>query len=62
MSDHDDQNRSETPVKQSGPDWEDPSIPVGNAPPMPGWPLVAAIVAWTGGIIFLLVMMSERIG
>ena len=46
---------------QSGPNWEDPSVAVGNAPPMAGWPLVVSILAWAGGIVFLLMMMAERL-
>jgi len=51
----------ERPAK-SGPNWEDPSVAVGNAPPMSVWPPVVAIIAWLSGIAFLLKMMMERLG
>ena len=38
-------------------DWEDPSIPVGNAPPLPRWPLTVAGIAWLAFVVFLMVMM-----
>jgi len=38
-------------------DWDDPSIPVGDAPPMPCWPVVAFAIAWSGWVAFLIVMM-----
>jgi len=55
------ESNHESPAK-SGPDWTDPTVAVGNAPPMPGWPLAIALLAWAGGIVFLLVMMTERLG
>lgn len=36
--------------------WDDPSVPVGNAPPMPRWPVFAWAVAWTLWIVFLVAM------
>lgn len=30
----------------AGPDWGDPSIPPGNSPPLPAWPLWVSIAAW----------------
>ena len=42
------------------PAWADPSIPVGNAPPMSPWLLVLAAAAWAAGIAFLVVMASWR--
>ena len=41
-------------------DWEDPTVPIGNAPAMPGWPLVVASLAWAACIVLLLVMMVSR--
>ena len=38
-------------------DWDDPSIPVGDAPPMPSWPVVTFAIAWGGWVVFLIVMM-----
>lgn len=43
-------------------DWEDPTVEVGNSPPMPGWQLVAACIAWIAGIAFLIAMMISRTG
>lgn len=39
-------------------DWEDPKIPVGNAPPLPRWPLVVAVFGWLGWVAFLVVMLQ----
>ncbi len=41
-------------------DWEDPSIPPGDSPPMPRWPLAAFVVAWVGWLGFLLMMALSR--
>lgn len=41
-------------------DWNDPSIPVGNAPPMARWPLALAGAAWLAGIAFLIAMTVSR--
>jgi hypothetical protein len=41
-------------------DWEDPKIPVGNAPPLPRWPLVVAGMAWLAWVAFLVVMMQTE--
>ena len=43
-------------------DWADPSIPVGNAPPRPKWPLVLLAVLWLAGIVFLALMAVSRGG
>ena len=37
--------------------WEDPNIPVGNAPPLPRWPLAAMGLAWLVWVVFLAVML-----
>ena len=37
--------------------WEDPSVPVGNSPPLPRWPLVMATLAWLAWVVFLVVML-----
>ncbi len=58
MTEH---NSHEENNPQSGPNWEDPSVAVGNAPPMAGWPLVVSVLVWAGGIVFLMVMMAERL-
>ena len=38
-------------------DWADPNVPVGNAPPMPRWPLTAAAIAWIVWVVFLVAML-----
>ncbi len=43
--------------KKRGVNWEDPSVPIGNAPPLPRWPLVLAGIAWLAWVVFLVVMM-----
>lgn len=40
--------------------WDDPSVPVGNAPPMARWPLVVSAIAWVAWIVFLIVMLVSR--
>ncbi len=37
-------------------DWADPNVPVGNAPPLPRWPLIVAGIAWLAWVVFLVVM------
>ncbi len=48
--------------KRRGVDWEDPSIPVGDAPPLPKWPLVLLGVAWLASMAFLALMVVSRGG
>jgi len=43
-------------------DWADPSVPVGNAPPLPQWPWFLSIGAWLGWLVFLLIMLLTRNG
>lgn len=40
--------------------WEDPGVPVGNAPPVSRGPLAFFAVAWVAFVIFLFVMMLSR--
>ncbi|MFQ5414957.1 MAG: hypothetical protein ACE5E6_10915 [Phycisphaerae bacterium] len=40
--------------------WDDPSVPVGLAPPMPRAPLVLAVIAWLGWLMFLAVTALGR--
>ena len=47
-------------TEKRGINWEDPSIRVGDAPPLPRWPLVVLGVAWLGWIVFLSVMVVSR--
>lgn len=37
--------------------WDDPSVPVGNAPPRSKWPLVLFGTAWAGWVVFLMFMV-----
>lgn len=39
--------------------WADPNVPVGNAPPVPHWPVAVFVVAWAGWITFLVVMLMS---
>jgi hypothetical protein len=43
-----------------GVDWYDPTIPAGDAPPMPRWPLYAAAAAFGLWLVFLVVMVIVR--
>ncbi len=42
-------------------DWNDPSVPAGDAPPMPRWPLIASAVAFGLWFIFLVAMAVVRV-
>ncbi|MCH7840447.1 MAG: hypothetical protein IID38_09480 [Planctomycetes bacterium] len=53
---------SSSPEKERGINWDDPSVPIGNAPALPRWPLVLAAVAWFASVVFLVVMMLGRDG
>ncbi len=44
----DDTGETQTPSK-----WDDPSVPAGNAPPMPKWPLPLMLVVWFAWVGFL---------
>ena len=46
--------------KPRGIDWKDPSVPAGNAPAMPRWPLLLAAAAWIGWSVFLVVIRLTR--
>lgn len=46
--------------KKSRVNWDDPSVPVGNSPPMPRWPLVVSTIAWLAWVVFLIVMLASR--
>ena len=43
-------------------DWEDPAVPIGDAPPLPRWPLYLTGALWAGSIVFLFVMLLSRTG
>ena len=53
---------SSSPEKKRGINWDDPSVPIGNAPPFPRWPLVVAAVAWFASVVFLVMMMLGPTG
>ena len=48
-------------TSKSGPDWSDPTILVGDSPPLPRWPLVASGVAWAAWLVFLIGMAVSRL-
>jgi hypothetical protein len=33
--------------------WDDPTVPAGNAPPMPKWPLALMLSVWVAWVAFL---------
>jgi len=41
-------------------DWSDPSVPAGDAPPMPRWPLILSAVAYALWLCFLVAMAILR--
>jgi hypothetical protein len=41
-------------------DWQDPNVPIGNAPPLPRWPLVLSGLAWLLWIVLMLVLSLEQ--
>jgi hypothetical protein len=49
-------------VEQKKPrvDWTDPRVPIGNAPPLPWWPLAVSGIAWLAWLGFLAAMMLSR--
>jgi len=46
--------------KKSRVNWADPSVPVGNSPPMPRWPVVVTAMAWLAWIVVLIAMLVSR--
>lgn len=56
-------NRSETPeVEQEERSiWQDPSIPLGDAPPLPRWPLGLFALAWIGWITFEIMLLTKAV-
>ena len=41
-------------------DWNDPAVPIGNAPPLPRWPVVVLGLVWLAWIGCLVAMMVSR--
>ncbi len=41
-------------------DWEDPTVPIGDAPSIPRWPVVVNAIAWFAWIGFLVAMVASR--
>ena len=58
------ETESEVPKEEKKPvvDWADPSIPVGDSPPLPKWPAVVLGVAWVGWLVFLALMAVSESG
>jgi hypothetical protein len=42
-------------------DWNDPNVPVGDAPPVPRWPLYVWVTLWLAWIAFLVAMVIIRL-
>ena len=38
-------------------DWENPKVPVGNAPPLPRWPVYVSGLAWGAWVLFLFFLL-----
>ena len=45
------------PTRQTGPNWDDPSVPCGDSPPLPWWPIGLAALGWAAWIGFLIAMV-----
>ncbi len=50
------------PADARGIDWSDPSIPVGDAPPMSVTPLALSWVVWLVWLVFLVTMAVSHDG
>lgn len=51
----------DTPQAPPTPSFWDNDLPAGDSPPMPRWPLTAAIVAYALWMVFLVCMMILRL-
>ena len=51
---------AERPNRKPWFDWEDPSVPVGNSPPFPRWPLALMSVIWGAWVVFLVLMLIQE--
>ena len=52
---------SQEPAKKPRINWDDPDIPVGNAPSMHRWPLIASALVFAAWMVFLVAMAVLRI-
>ena len=41
-------------------DWDDPEVPIGDAPSLPRWPLALTGLAWVAWVVFLIVVAVGR--
>ena len=48
--------------RKSRVNWDDSTVPVGNAPPLPRWPVVVAGLAWLAWLVFLIALLISRGG
>lgn len=55
------ESKSETAAAPPGINWQDPSVPAGNAPPMPRWPLTAGFAVLGLWFVFLIAMAVFRV-
>jgi hypothetical protein len=55
-------HKQTTEASRLHPAWNDPSIPAGDSPPLPRWPLVLSAVAWVAWLLFLVLMVAMRFG
>ena len=55
-----DANSESEKEKKPRVDWEDPNVPLGNAPPLPRWPVAVAGIAWLALMVFLVLMLLSR--
>ncbi len=51
---------ADDPGKKPRTDWNDPMVPIGNAPPLPRWPVVVLGLVWLAWIGCLVAMMVSR--
>lgn len=40
--------------------WGDPSIPAGDAPPLPNWPVYVSGILWAAWIVYLAFLAATR--
>ena len=55
------ENQTPPPASAAPKSIWDNDLPAGDSPPLPGWPLKAAIVAYGLWMVFLIAMMILRI-